>query len=99
MSHKFEVGDFAEVVGLENDTWLNGRFVEIVVDGVHKEAPTADGPLLGLWYGVRVVNDHAISGHLRPENMQPVDRRSVCLHLFGEEDYPSWEIPGPAGGF
>jgi hypothetical protein len=88
MGHKFEVGDFAEVVGLENDTHLNGRFVEIVVDGVHMEVPTSEGLLLGLWYGVLVVNDHRISGHLRPENMRPVDRRSVCLHLFGDEDYP-----------
>lgn len=85
----FEVGDFAEVVGLVNSPELNGEYVEITREAVYEALKTESGEMVdGYWYGIVGVANRDIIGGMRPQNLKPIDRRSVCLHLFGEEDYP-----------
>ena len=89
------VGDFAKVVGLQQDTTLNGRHVEIIralaettvleKDGVQRTAPR---------YGVAFVTAPERMGYMKPENLERVEstyptestRRAIWIHETGMEE-------------
>lgn len=83
-------GDIATCQHLRLASELNGEYVEILTDLMENAVPEQDGIVRQAWrYGVEFIRT-GTTGYIRAEHLAPqnVNRRSVCIHLFGTEDRP-----------
>ena len=86
-------GDIAKVVGLKRHPERNGTYVHILRELSPTAVPEGDDPrpVPADRYGFEFMSD-GVNGYIRPENLEHqvgLNFRSVCIHLFGEED-PPW---------
>jgi len=90
------IGDICRIIGMKNDTKMNGHLCEILTDLVKNIVPEADGvEREAMRYGIRIIGMVA-TGYVRPENLHleisahdrayDVRRRAAFIHSTGWEE-------------
>lgn len=91
------IGDICRIVGMKNDTKINGLLCEILTPLVKNTIPEHDGVAReAMRYGIRILGMDA-TGYARPENLAfevsahdrtyEAKRRACFIHATGDEEH------------